>query len=112
MKLIFIRMAQEKIETYRRHGARAIALEATLLIEAKWTNLVDMVWLVIISEDLVVDRLAQRKWMNESQILARLKSQMPAEEKMIYADEIIYNDGNIGQLEARVTKLWHQLHII
>jgi dephospho-CoA kinase len=28
--------------------------------------------------------------MDEFEILARLKSQMPAEEKMKYADEIIY----------------------
>ena len=106
------RMAQEKIETYRRQGARALALEATLLIEAKWTNLVDTVWLVVIPEHIVIARLAQRKGMNESQILARLKSQMPAEEKMRYADEIIHNDGNISQLEARVTELWQKLHII
>jgi len=106
------RMSQERIETCRRQGARALVLEATLLIEAKWTDLVDKVWLVVTPERTVIQRLAQPRGINESQILARLKSQMPAEEKMKYADEIIHNDGKISQLEARVTELWHKLHIV
>lgn len=106
------RMAQERIETCRRQGAAAFVLEATLLIEAKWTNLVGKVWLVVTPERTVIQRLAQPRGTNEAQILARLKSQMPAEEKMKYADEIIYNDGKLSQLEARVTELWHKLHIV
>ena len=106
------RIAQEKIEHYRRQGTKAVALEATLLIEAKWTPLVNKVWLVIAPETIVVQRLAQHKGITETQTLARLKSQMPVEEKMKYADEIIRNDGNTSQLEARVTELWHKLNII
>jgi dephospho-CoA kinase len=30
---------------------------------------------------------------------------MPAEEKIKYADALIYNDGDLNQLEARVTEL-------
>jgi len=104
-------MAQEKIEDYRRQGAKAVVLEATLLIEAGWTDLVDKVWLVVTPEDVAIQRLSQHKGISEAQILTRLKAQMPAEEKMKYADEIIYNDGSLNQLEAKVTELWHKLHI-
>jgi len=103
------RMAQEKIEDYRRQGAKAIVVEATLLIEAGWTDLVDKVWLVVAPEDVAIQRLTQHKGISEAQILTRLRTQMPAEEKMKYADEIIYNDGNLNQLEAKVTELWHKL---
>ncbi|GAH92342.1 unnamed protein product, partial [marine sediment metagenome] len=41
------RMAQERIEDYHRQGAKVIVVEATLLIEAGWTDLVDKVWLVV-----------------------------------------------------------------
>ncbi len=105
------RLAQDKIETCRHQGAKAVALEATLLIEAEWTDLVNKIWLVIAPESIVVQRLTPQEGRNESQILARLKSQMPAEEKMKYANELIYNDGNISQLEARVTELWTKLNI-
>lgn len=103
-------MAKERIETCRRQGLKAIALEAALLIEAKWTSLVDQVWLVVASEAEVIHRLKQGKADNESKVLARLKSQMPAEEKMKYADEVIYNNGDLNQLQAKVTQVWNKLH--
>jgi len=87
-------------------------VEATLLIEAGWTDLVDKVWPVVAPEDVAIRRLKEQQGMSESQILARLKSQMPVEEKMKYADEVIYNAGDIAQLEAKVTELWNGLHII
>ena len=106
------RMAQERIEDYRRQGAKAIVVEATLLIEAGWTDLVDKVWLVVTPEDVAIQRLSQHKGIAKAQILTRLKAQMPAEEKMKYADEVIYNQGSLGQLEANVTELWRKLRII
>ncbi|MBE9469978.1 MAG: dephospho-CoA kinase [Chloroflexi bacterium] len=104
-------MAKERIATYRRQGLRAVALEAALLIEANWTRLVDQVWLVVASEATVIHRLKEGKATNQSEVLARLKSQMPAEEKAKYADEVVYNDGDLNQLEARLTQLWNELDI-
>ena len=83
-------------------------IEATLLIEAKLINLVNKIWLVIAPENVVIRRLTRDKGMSESQIRARLRSQTPAEEKIKYADEVIYNDGSFTQLESKVTKLWHK----
>jgi dephospho-CoA kinase len=102
-------LARERIEFYRRRGTKAVALEATLLIEARWVTLVDNVWLVVVPEAIAVQRLTQQKGIDEAQILARLKSQMPVEEKVKYANEIIYNDGELSYLETRVTELWHKL---
>jgi dephospho-CoA kinase len=104
-------MAKERIATYRRQGLRAVALEAALLIEANWTRLVDQVWLVVASEATVIHRLKEGKATNQPEVLARLKSQMPAEEKAKYADEVVYNDGDLNQLEARLTQLWNELDI-
>jgi dephospho-CoA kinase len=105
------RLTQERIEACRLQGVKAVALEATLLIEAKWTDLVNQIWLVVAHESIVVQRLAPQEGGNESQILARLKSQMPTEGKMKYADELICNDGSLSQLESRATQLWHKLNI-
>ena len=102
-------MAKERIEDYRRQAVKVVAVEAVLLIEAGWTNLVDNVWLVMAPGDMVTQRLTQYKEISEFQILARLKSQMPAREKMKYANEVIYNNGDIPQLEAKATELWHKL---
>jgi dephospho-CoA kinase len=104
-------MAKERIEAYRRRGLKVMVLEAALLIEARWTTLVDQVWLVVASEATVVDRLKKGKAANESEVLARLKSQMPTQEKMKYADEVIDNDGSIEHLETRVADLWRRLDV-
>ncbi len=103
------RMVQKRIEDYRRRGATAIALEAILLIEAGWVNLVDTVWLVVASEDVVIQRLTEHKGASRPWILSRLRSQVPPEEKMKCADELIYNDGDLNQLETRITELWQNL---
>jgi len=103
------RLAQERIAAYRRQGAKAVVVEATLLIEAGWTGLVDKVWLVVTPQDVAIQRLTRDKEITEIEILARLKAQMPAEEKMPYANAMIYNDGSLNQLEAKVSELFHSL---
>jgi len=105
------RLAQERIADCRRRGAEVIALEATLLIEAGWRGLVNNVWLVVAPEAVIVERVKGEQELSQAQILARLKSQMPAEEKAKYADAIIYNDGSLNQLEARVAELWQEVNI-
>jgi len=106
------RLAQERIADGRRRGVKVVVVEATLLIEAGWRNLVDRVWLVVAPEAAIVQRVKEQQGLGESQTLARLKSQMPAEEKAKYADAVIYNDGSLNRLESRVTELWNALHII
>jgi dephospho-CoA kinase len=101
--------AQQRISYYRRQQVGAVALEATLLIEAGWQDLVDITWLVITSREKMIQRLSNDKKNTEAQILARLESQMPVKEKMQYADELIHNDGDLSQLEARIKELWQKL---
>ena len=122
------RLARERIADCHRQGAKVVVVEATLLIEAGWTStspdkgsggrghpfsppLVDVVWLVVAPEAVIVQRVKEQQELSQTQILARLKSQMPAEEKVKYADVVIYNDGSLDQLESSVTKFWHQLGI-
>jgi len=105
------RLAEERIADCRRRGAKVIALEATLLIEAGWRTLVNKVWLVVAPEAVIVERVKGDQELSQAQILARLKSQMPAEEKAKYADAIVYNDGSLNQLESRATELWDKLDI-
>jgi len=102
-------LVKEKIESYRRLGTKAVALEATLLIEATWTTLVDEVWLVIASPEIALQRLTRHPGADRNQILARLKSQTPAEDKAKHADEIIHNEGDFTRLREKITELWNKL---
>jgi len=101
--------ARKEISHYRRQKVRAIAIEASLLIEAGWQDMVDTIWLVVTSEENVIHRLISDDGPTEANILARLKAQMPVRKKIEYTNELIYNNGNLDQLEARIEELWHNL---
>ncbi len=102
-------MMKERIEQYRRQGIKVVVLDAAILFEANWTPLVDMIWVVIASEPVVVARAVARTGLPEEQIRARLHSQMSNEERIKRADNVIRNDGTIDELRVQVIDLWKQL---
>jgi len=103
------RIAKQKIEGYRHHEVKVLVLEAPLLIEADWLDLVNEVWLVVTSRDLMLQRVSQSREVDSAQVMARLETQMPAEAKVHFADEVIDNDGSFAQLEERVNALWRKV---
>ncbi len=103
-------IVKSRLEECRRQGVEVVVLEVILLIEAKWTNLVDEVWVVVASEDTVVKRLKQQRGMSEEEILARIRFQLSTEERVKHADVVINNDGDIDEMKAKVKDLWERLH--
>jgi dephospho-CoA kinase len=102
-------IVRQKIEEHRQVGARVVALEAALLIEAGWKPLLDRIWVTTAPEATITERLNKARGLNQEQVLARLKAQMPQKEKMKQADVVINTDCPIDQLRARITELWNEL---
>lgn len=104
-------IVKKKIADNQRMDVRVVVLEAPLLIEAGWTELVDEVWVVVASEENVVERInLSGKW-SEEQTRARIRSQLTTEERLKKADEVINNNGDLDQIKARVNELWDKLDI-
>jgi len=103
------RSVQRRLAALRREGHGVAAIEATLLIEAGWLDMVNRLWVVAAPEDAVVERLGRDRQLDEAEVRVRLAAQMPARAKMARADDIIYNDGNRDELAARVRQLWDTL---
>jgi len=103
------RIVEKKIEALRHQGVEVVVLEATLLIEAKWTDLVDQVWVTITPEAAVVNRLVSQKGFIEEQAKARIKSQTPIAQRAKNADVVLENDLDINTLRKKVEGLWQQL---
>jgi dephospho-CoA kinase len=104
-------IAEQRIEEYRQAGTRVVALEAALLIEAGWMSLVDQLWVTTAPEATIVKRLKSSGGLSEEQVLARLRTQMPQEEKAKQADAVIDTDCSMDELRARVTELWRRLPV-
>lgn len=105
------RIVERRLEELRRQGVAVVVLEATLLVEAKWTDLVDQVWVTISPEATVVNRLVGQKNFTGEQAKARIKSQTPISQRARHADVVIENDSDLEKLRQRVEELWRKLNL-
>lgn len=60
--------------------------------------------LITAPKDIILQRVQERDKMSESQILQRIASQLPNEEKIPYASEVIENDCDLASLRAKIEK--------
>lgn len=102
-------MAREQIEHARRRGAPAVVLEAAVLIEAGWQDLVDEVWVAEVEPEIAIRRLESRNGLTREQAEARLRAQLSNEERRRHADVVIENNGTLEDLRRRVDEAWARL---
>ena len=100
-------LAERRLEELFESGEKTAVLEAALLIEAKWTPLVNEVWVTVSPESEVVERLRERNNMDEQAARARINSQMPQVERIKYADVVIENNGSFEDLSDKIQNLWN-----
>jgi dephospho-CoA kinase len=86
-----------------------VAVEAAILLEAGWLSLVDELWVVVAEEDVAMARLQQYKNMPEDQARARIKAQMSNDARMAKADQVIWNNGGLPELQQAVKTAWQSL---
>jgi dephospho-CoA kinase len=103
---MFMRM-REMVEALRGAGERRpIVIEAAVLIEANWQPLFDEIWLVEASKERVIERVERDRGLRPEQTEARIKAQLPDEERRKHASIVITNDGTVAELGVKVTTLW------
>ena len=102
-------MTRKEIDRLKGDGVAVVVLEAAVLIEAGWTGLVDMVWVTVAPENVVLKRLHDRGGLSEDQARARIRSQISSEERSKHADEIIDTDCQLSEVKDRVEELWEKL---
>ena len=100
-----------RIEEYRQQGVKVVVLEVPLLVEAGWASLADEVWVTTAPEPVILRRLEGRTGMTEQESLARMRSQLPSEERLKHADTIIDTDCTLDELRGKIKELWHRLQI-
>ena len=88
---------EEFIENHRNENL--IFISVPLLFEAKMEAMFDRIILITADEKIRLERLIKRNNFNHEHALARIKSQMPQDEKTKLADFVIDNNSNIETLE-------------
>nr|PZN07956.1 MAG: dephospho-CoA kinase [Caldicoprobacter oshimai] len=92
-----------------RGGYKAVVVDAALLIEAGWCDMVDEVWLVVADRETQIERLMKRNGLTRQQALNRINSQMDQDIKRRYADRIIDNSHEMEHTRKQVEQLWAEL---
>lgn len=103
------RRTREEISAAQTNpGVAFVVLDAAVLLEAGWGELVDRLVYVDAPRDVRVARLAARSGWSEAELAAREAAQWPAEEKKMRADAIVTNDAGPERLQVQVDRLLAQ----
>jgi dephospho-CoA kinase len=92
----------------RDPGAIVVA-EAAVMIEAGTYKRLDKVVLAICTEEQQVDRAMQRSGLSREEALARIRRQMPLEEKRGFADYVIDTSGTEEETLRQVREVYNLL---
>lgn len=111
-------MVTARLGECRRRGVGVVVLEIPLLVEVplfvrpgqpSLTDEVDEVWVTVAPEATVLARLEREKGLSREEARARIRSQLPSEERVKHADVVIDTDCSLDELRARVKELWASL---
>jgi dephospho-CoA kinase len=100
------RFRGQLVQQARERGDRIVVCDIPLLFEANRADDFDRVILVDAPRPLRLERLTGDRGLSETEAMAMIAAQMPAELKRARADFTIDNDGGITQLEDRVEEVW------
>jgi dephospho-CoA kinase len=99
---------QGRLKIFEGQGVKVVVIEAALISEAGWKPLARQIWVVKTPREITLKRLKVRG-LSETEALARMASQTPAEQHVKQGLVIINNAGTLKDLKAAVEKLWQEL---
>jgi dephospho-CoA kinase len=112
-KLVHPRMVSEVIEEMEasRFSEKypLIVIDAALVYEISIEQMFDAVIVVWSSLENRIKRVMERDNLKRTEILARVKRQIPLEDKKSWADYVIDNNGSIEDLNKQADKIYNEL---
>ncbi|CAN0522066.1 unnamed protein product [Ectocarpus sp. 12 AP-2014] len=95
----------QHLERLNTSGAPYVLLVSPLLFESGQHTLVSRAIVVDIPEELQLSRTLQRDEVSESQVHAILAAQLPREQRLAMADDVIDNSGDHTSMIQQVSRL-------
>ena len=104
LKVVKSQISQFKHESF-------VVLDVPLLFESGWDKITDTTIVVKAGRALQIERAQKRLGITRSDVIHRLKNQMPLKEKCDMADIIVDNRGDLKQTQAQVDAIINRLKI-
>lgn len=100
------------ISRLRESGEKICVVDAAILIEGKFTDLVDYIILIYVDVKNQISRLISRDNISEGEALKRINSQMTFEEKRVYADFVLDNNKNLEYTKKQLNNIINELLLL
>lgn len=104
-------MMREKLVELEKAGHAIAVLEAALLLEAKWDDLADEIWVTVAEPEVAAQRVAERSGLAKEQVMERIRSQMSNESRIRRATVVIDTSGDMAGTERQALERWRQVKV-
>uniref|UniRef100_A0A3Q2QK84 Bifunctional coenzyme A synthase n=1 Tax=Fundulus heteroclitus TaxID=8078 RepID=A0A3Q2QK84_FUNHE len=102
-------LVKRTINQAREEGKEVCVVDAAVLLEAGWTDLVHEVWVTIIPEEEAVVRITERDGISAEDALRRLHSQWPNGKQVEHANVVLSTLWEPEVTRKQVLKAWKLL---
>lgn len=104
------RLAEAEIaDITSRAPERSVVLEAAVLFEAGWEDVVDEVWVVVVDREVAVRRAMARDGSDAAAVQRRIDAQLTNDERRARADVVIDNSGDEAALQEQLDAQWRRV---
>jgi dephospho-CoA kinase len=100
---------QEYEAIRKKHPNAVVLVDAALLIESGNYKKMDKIIIINLDEKSQINRILGRSDISQEEVIARIKNQMPNEEKVRYADFVLENSSDKDSLRSKVRDIYANL---
>jgi dephospho-CoA kinase len=104
-----VRLIKEELKEAEKKGARAVVVDAALIIEFGFEGYLDYLVVVDAPQNVRIERMLALKKMEKSTLERVIEMQMAAEELKLRADYVIENDGNLERLRVKALAIFDRM---
>ncbi|XP_038128594.1 bifunctional coenzyme A synthase [Cyprinodon tularosa] len=102
-------LVKQRINQAREEGKEVCVVDAAVLLEAGWTDMVHEVWVTVIPEDEAVLRITERDGISTEDALHRLQSQWSSSKQVKHANVVLSTLWEPEVTRKQVLKAWNLL---
>lgn len=112
MQPLIAREIKRQVTTYQQTGHSLVVLDAPLLFEQHYENMVDLIMVVVTTQSIQLQRLMKRDQMDETSAAQRIAAQWSLADKQNRADVVIENSHSVAATKKQVLNWLETNHLV